>query len=33
MDVVDRIAAVETDAEDKPLKNVIIQTIEIQEVQ
>lgn len=32
MDVVDRIADVETDAEDKPLENVIIHTIEIQEV-
>ncbi len=32
MDVVDRIAAVETDKVDKPLENIIIHTIEIQEV-
>lgn len=32
MDVVDKIAAVETDEADKPLENVIIHTIEIQEV-
>lgn len=32
MDVVDRIAAVETDVNDKPVENVVIHTIEIQEV-
>jgi len=32
MDVVDRIAAVETDEADKPLENVTIYTIEIQEI-
>jgi len=32
MDVVDKIAAVETDEADKPLENVTIYTIEIQEI-
>lgn len=32
MDVVDSIAAVETDEADKPLKDVVIYTIEIQEI-
>ena len=29
MDIVDKIAAVETDAEDKPLKNVVIESVNI----
>lgn len=33
MDVVDKIAAVETDEADKPVENVTIYTIEIQEIQ
>jgi len=32
MEVVDKIAAVETDEADKPLENVTIYTIEIQEI-
>ena len=31
MDVVDKIAAVETNADDKPLQDVVIKTIEIAE--